>query len=206
MVGNHDIFHTAHHGGRIHQLRELARATLGDAQASYEAFGAWAGELLTKEDRLDAADPFPFSKRLGHVRLSAIDTTERITVQSSNARLAAGDALRVVAAVEKNERHVLAIHNAPFEGRVTVAESAQGYAGGYASADLRRLEKLAAEAAVEAVVCGHIHATDEYQWPLRGGVPVYLMGRTGGVHDTTPTFGVLEVPERGAVRWKECEF
>lgn len=205
VVGNHDIFHTAHHGSYLQRAAELARAVGQGAQADYEHFGAWAGQLLAPEDRLDVADAFPFSKRLGHVRLSAADTTERVTADSSNGQFSADSARRIREAATDG-RHVLALHNAPLGGRTTVAESLQGYAGGFHARDLRRLGKLCEETAVEAIVCGHLHATDDYQWHLENRFPVYLVGRTGGLHGTTPTFGVLHVPARGRLTWEEVAF
>ncbi len=208
VVGNHDIFHTPHRGGRLHQAAEATQIALSDGQAMYDRFCAWAGELASPADRYFEDDLFPLSKDLGFVRLTGLDTTESTTLESSNASLSKSE-LPPPAAVADGKRHVLAIHNAPVKGRIGLKESIQGYAGGFSKKHLRRLAGFADEAKVETVVCGHIHDFGEddvdYIWELEGGQPVYLMGRTGGVHDMTPAIGLLDIPERGKLRWSEVE-
>ncbi len=81
--------------------------------------------------------------------------------------------------------------------------------------DLARVvfKKVAAAKVDHVVIAGDLFdcATamlrdrDQLKKQLGGKVPVYLMGRSGGVHQTIPVFGVLNVPRNGAVRWTECE-
>lgn len=203
VFGNHDIFHTAHHGTRLQQAREVTRAAGRSAQKNMDLFSDWVDDLVGKDDRV--SEPFPFSKRIGHVRLTGLDTTESTTAQSANARFDI-DAARFLMAMADDARHVLVVHNAPFEGRETVANSFLGCAGGYSARDHRRFDQACEKGQVRAVLCGHVHATDSYAWKLPSGVPVKLVGRTGGLHGTPPTLGVLSVPEKGALKWREVQF
>lgn len=203
VVGNHDIFHTAHRSDRFIEGMNII---LQDAQQMYELFCHWAGELVDEDDRFGEYNLFPTTKLLGHVRLSCIDTTETNTADSTNGRVDMAD-IGLLSGLGEGVRHVLAMHNAPFEGRISTIKALDGDAGGFSKTDLRRLQRLVNGAEVEAIVCGHIHNNlgDPYEWELAGGQPVYLMGRTGGVHDTTPVIGLLDVPQRGRIRWREVE-
>ncbi len=206
VVGNHDIFHTAHRGSRRHRATELAKATQADGQQMYDSICAWAGELVLAEDRCATGDLFPLSKDLGTARLTCLDTTESSTVESSNASRAK-DELPPLPRVADGRRHVLAIHNAPVRARASVADSLQGYTGGFSKKHFRRLQRFADDARVDAIVCGHIHdnGDDGYAGQRDGGHPVHLMGRSGDLHGIPPVIGLLDVPATGKLRWSEVE-
>jgi predicted phosphodiesterase len=207
VVGNHDIFHTPHHGGTLRKLREYARIPGADAQGNYDAFCEWAGDLVSARDRLDDDDDlFPFAKQIGHVVLFAADTTGPDTAYSVNGYWSPDDdeALR---RVETNGlRSVLAIHHPPEqdEERHLVGQAREGYAFGFPRSDFRRLTRFADDYSLDAVVCGHIHDNggEPWTWTFGDGTRAFMMGRTGGVHGASPVIGILEVPERGAVKWR----
>ena len=57
------------------------------------------------------------------------------------------------------------------------------------------------------MVCGHLHDPGDgtYDWDIGDddwAADVHLVGRSGGMDDTKPCFGMLEVPVRGAAKWK----
>lgn len=75
---------------------------------------------------------------------------------------------------------------------------------GFPPKNFARLAQFAEDAQLDAVVCGHIHAAKNYQWEIgQTGVPAFMVGRSGGLHGRKPVLGVLSVPLRGAVRWRE---
>ena len=119
VVGNHDIFHVAGRGGLAHQVAEFAKATGSDAQDHYDTFCKWAGEVADADDRLDDDDDlFPIEKKLGHVRLYAMDTTEVESAFSGYGWWPEEDDDLVRGNEEEGEeKRVLAIHNAPFSSR-----------------------------------------------------------------------------------------
>ena len=201
VVGNHDYYRPSHYSSG-----EWLKSIYRDAQEMFDLFSAWAGELVDDDDRLDADSLFPFSKSIGHLRLSCIDSTEETTIESANGRINKKD-VRLLAGLGEGVRHVLAMHVAPFLGRVKLIEAIQNEVGGLSASHMRRLQKLVDVAGVEVVVAGHVHVTDDnrYRWKLPGGQPVFLMGRSGGVDGTVPTVALLDVPPRGAIRWSEIE-
>lgn len=220
VPGNHDLFHTPHHGSLPARLAEYARAALSfDARglvrdpAVERAFDAWARELTTAADRLDTSRPFPLRKALGHVALYATDTAPRRTLSAANGFWRPeSDALLRDATPAADERRVLAIHHPPKRSKQTsVADAARSLARGrlrypmaFPPKNFARLAKFIDEAALDAVVCGHIHAAKTYQWTVGPSkVPAFMVGRSGGLHRRPPVLGVLEVPRRGAVRWRE---
>lgn len=223
VVGNHDIFHVAHRGSVAHCLKQFALVAATDAQANYERFCDWAGELVEEDERLDDEDLFPFVKRLGPVRLFAADTTAPLTQHGGNGFFPADQAERMMQALgPDSERRLLAIHNAPDEGRLqSLTDLGRGLLRleidldlGYPKKELRRLEAFAEEARLDAILCGHFHALDDeeddddYGWTIgeEHVCEVQLVGRTGGVHGTTPGFKIVEVPARGKLRTRIVEF
>lgn len=209
VVGNHDIYRTPHRGSVLWKAKELLTAR--NAQDSYETFCDWAAQLVDNEDRL-AQDLYPTQKRLGHVRLWTADTTSASIMTSGNGYWPVDDdkLLRKSAeARSANERRVLAIHNSPFEDdEQSLGRLAQGdFALGFPRAEFRRLCKFVDVVGLDAIVCGHIHADEpdaEWSWTLgkNARCAVHMVGRTGGLHDEPPCLGLLDVPVRGAVRWK----
>lgn len=210
VVGNHDVFRTPHHGPWAWRAKEVALALRGDAQDTYNEFSAWAGELARPDDRLSGDDDlYPIEKRLGHVRLWAANSTAATTHKGGNGYWPKRDdgLLRAAsAASHAGERRVLAIHNAPFESEEqTLAQVLRlEFEFGFPRNEYRRLRKFIEDAKVETLVCGHIHTSDEWSWTLgkHGRCNVHLVGRTNELHDDVPSFGLLEVPERGRRRWR----
>jgi hypothetical protein len=210
VVGNHDIFHTPHRGSKAHFLWEAKNALSADAQASYEAFNEWAGEVVGARDRL-AGGLYPFQKWFGEVRLWATDTTSVTTDKSGNGYWPKGaDALLREATRRSrgSERRILAMHNTPFEDdEQTALNLLRGeYSFGFPPEEFARLEKFTDDAQVDAAVCGHVHWTGDgiWNWPIGAAwrCDVHMVGRTGGVHGARPCFGLLEVPEEGRLKWK----
>ena len=50
VVGNHDIFRTAHHGGPVWQAGQMLLALKGGAHRFDDEFCEWAGQLTNAED------------------------------------------------------------------------------------------------------------------------------------------------------------
>ncbi len=207
VVGNHDVFHTPHRGTRSERAEEFLRTRLGSLQRNLEAFGRWTSELSDAEDRLGSNAAFPLRKKLGDVALYAANSNAPALLDAGNGFWCArADARMREATQEARERRVLAIHHAPkASARVTASDLARLKVPlGFPKRELQRLTRFVDDAAIDAVVSGHLHATRTYSWRLGATrAPVYVVGRTGGMHRTTPVFGVLEVPTRGAVSWEE---
>lgn len=219
VVGNHDIFHTPHRGGRAHKLGEYAKAAGRRAGRMYAEFGAWVSDLVNADDCLAKNDLYPLQKRLGYVTLWAADTTAATTKFSGNGYWRKeDDGILRGAVAGAGHRCVLAMHNAPFvSDEQTVTALVRGELEmGFPRREYRRLERFTDHAKIEAIVCGHIHdmgedddEDDPWSWPLgsNGTCDVHCVGRTGGVHDATPTFGVLSIPENIGedMEWEEIE-
>lgn len=214
VVGNHDIYRTPHRGSRLSKAKEFLTAR--KAQDSYETFCEWAAQLVNDQDRLAGEDDlYPNEKRLGHVRLWVADTTSSSMLKSGNGywRIDDDKLLRESATTRSaNERRILAIHNSPFRDQEQSLGTlvAGDFALGFPHAEYRRLRRFVDVVGLEAIVCGHIHAldeADEWSWPIGKGdrCLVHMVGRTGGLHDETPCLGLLQVPTRGALRWKTIE-
>lgn len=220
VPGNHDLFHTPHHGTKASRAVEYARNALSfdvrgpvRGAAIERDFDAWAKELTVAADRLDAQRPFPMRKVLGHVALYAADTAPRRTLSAANGFWRREfDALLRDATPEAHERRVLAIHHPPrLSKQTSVAYAARSIARGrltypvaFPPKNFARLSKFIDDAALDAVVCGHIHAAKTYQWAVgRSKVPAFMVGRSGGLHGRPPVMGVLDVPPRGEVTWRE---
>jgi predicted phosphodiesterase len=209
VPGNHDIFHTPHHGTLAQRAVEAAGAFRGDAQSSYDTFCEWVDELIAWEDVLDPDqdDFFPHHKTLEHVHLFAADSTAAETTDSGNGFWAHdADNLLRGATEARDERRILALHHPPYQDRAQkIADFLkQEFPFGFPPAEFRRLSAFLGDAEVDAAVCGHIHNVGDgtYRWRV-GATDVFMVGRTGGLHDVDPLFGILEVPQRGRVRWRE---
>lgn len=214
VVGNHDLFHTPHHGTKASRAVELARNALSfDARglvrdpAVERAFDDWVGDLVGHADRVDAQRPYPLRKMVGHVALYAADTSPRRTLSAANGFWRPEtDALLRAATPEADERRVLAIHHPPKASRQTRAiDLSRGVTPtGFPPKNHARLVSFVEDAELDAVVCGHVHATKRYQWDVgRAKVPAFMVGRSGGLHRREPVMGVLTVPKRGRLRWGE---
>jgi 3',5'-cyclic AMP phosphodiesterase CpdA len=222
VPGNHDMFHTPHHGTHVERGLELARNALSfDARgpirdsAIERAFDEWARPLTRAADRLHGRRTFPLRKVLGHVALYAADTAPQRTMSCANGFWQVDvDELLRAATPEADERRVLAIHHPPKRDRQTstedVARSFRNgkltYPVGFPPENFARLSAFLDDASIDAVVCGHIHTTKRYRWNVDGTtakVPAFMMGRTGGLTRGAPVIGVLGVPRRGAVTWRE---
>jgi predicted phosphodiesterase len=207
VIGNHDIFHTPHRGSRWHRAQEFLRVRGGDAQQSYLAFTEWAGQLVPRSARYWSNDPFPFCKDLGVVGLLGADTTGQDTAHSVNGywREEEDAASRELAS---GDRRVLALHHPPEpdDERTLFGQLTDGYAFGFAQRHFGRLEEFVDGAHIDAVVCGHIHVGGERSWRIGGRTRVFRAGETGGLHGTKPSFLVLEITRRGAVRCRRVRF
>jgi hypothetical protein len=207
LPGNHDIYHTALHGDWQHGVTEFLNT--GDAQETYEAFCDWAGELASADDQLDSDDLFPMVKVLDHVRLWAVDTTASMFASSANGYWSAVDDSILRGDTEiRAERRVLAMHHPPYpddEQKLTTTIFGGQLPFGFPSVEFNRLRRFIVDAGVDAVVCGHLHDPGDGEWAweiARTRCPAFLMGRTGGMHDQAPCFGVLTVPKHGKTKWK----
>ena len=62
---------------------------------------------------------------------------------------------------------------------------------------------LLEDAAVDAIVCGHLHKTANYEREVGAHrTPAYIVGWTGGLHGAASMFGMLSVPARGRITWE----
>lgn len=224
VPGNHDLFHTPHHGSLPARVAEYAKLSLSfDARglvrdASVERdFDAWAKELTVAADRLDARRPFPMRKVLGHVALYAADTAPRRTLSAANGFWRPEtDALLRAATPAADERRVLAIHHPPKEskraGLEHVARSLRRLRPtmpvAFPPKNFARLERFVADTELDAVVCGHIHSSSRYAWAIteRAAARAFMVGRSGGLSSKTPVLGILTVPRRSPVSWHEEGF
>ncbi len=201
IVGNHDIFHTPHRGSPWHRARELARSVTADAQESYDLFTEWIADLVPRRARFWPDDPFPFCKDLGDLGLLGADTTGSDTAHSVNGywRNREDAAARRIAT---GKRRVLAVHHPPErdDERTVVGQLVKGYAFGFPDNDFDRLQDFAEDVALDVIACGHIHVGGERSWTVARRTRVFRAGETGGVHGAIPSFLMLEIPRRGAVR------
>jgi 3',5'-cyclic AMP phosphodiesterase CpdA len=222
VPGNHDMFHTPHHGTYLQRALELARNALSfDARGpvrdpvNESAFDEWARPLTRAADRLHDRRSFPLRKVVGHVALYTADTAPQRTMSCANGFWRADvDELLRAATPEADERRVLAIHHPPKPSRQTsVGDVARSFRAGrltypvaFPPKDFARLSAFLDDASIDAVVCGHIHTAKRYRWTVHGTaakVPACMVGRTGGLTRSAPVIGVLSVPKRGAVTWRE---
>jgi predicted phosphodiesterase len=204
-VGNHDIFHTPHRGTVVERGVEMARAFTADANESYEGFCDWAGEVVRSRSRLTDDDLFPFVKELDGVRLLVNDTTGFDTAHSCNGYWRPEEDALLRDADLAGGRRLLVVHHPPYEEAEATwkMKLRQDFAFGFPRPHFRRLQAFADHARLDAVVCGHIHAgPDAWAWRLGRGTRVWMAGRTGGMHDETPSFGDLRVPTRGRLTWR----
>ncbi|HUT77951.1 MAG TPA: metallophosphoesterase family protein, partial [Polyangia bacterium] len=153
-------------------------------------------------------DLFPMAKMLDFVRLWAVDTTARTFATSSNGYWSEeDDELLRDDTAECAERRILAIHHPPYPDDEQRLGKEMPF--GFPPAEFARLSEFVADAQVDAVVCGHLHdpGDDPWTWNIdQTKCPAFLMGRTGGMHDQAPCFGLLTVPERGRPTWRTVRF
>lgn len=206
VVGNHDIFEVGHRGSKARRLLDAARAVKGDPQENLETFSGWLDELVPDDDR-HFEDLFPYRRQLPGVTLIAADSTAADTTSASQGYWLEEEdrGVRALVAASRGAR-ILAVHNPPaFEsGTLTWSERLQGYVDGYPEEDFDRIERLANEARIDLVVSGHYHSgleDDEWSWRLGDATRVHVVGRTGGLHDETPVFGLLTVDSGSRCRW-----
>ena len=212
LPGNHDMFHTPHHGTRAEKAVELARNALSfDARGpvrgpeNERAFDEWTRPLSSAADRVHARRTFPLRKVVGHVALYAADTAPKRTLSCANGFWQTEvDELLRAATPEAEERRVLAIHHPPQQSRQTRITDVVKYKFplAFPPKNFKRLSSFLTDASIDAVVCGHIHKTSRYRWS-EGSTRVFLQGRTGGMHGTKAIVGLLDVPLSGSVRWSE---
>lgn len=209
VPGNHDLFHTPHHGTPLARAREMVRIARRDAQLSFDIFCEWVDDLIAPRDRLDPAMPFPHVKRLGPLELWATDTVSRETVYAGNGYWyeESDDLLRAHAAALAGGRRVVAMHHPPFEDeqhRIGLKTLRRQFPFGFPAPDFERLRRFVGDTRAEAILCGHVHQTGgtPYTWPV-GQTVAYLMGRSGRVNVERSLFGLLEVPRQGPLVWSE---
>ncbi|MFH1811875.1 MAG: metallophosphoesterase [Pseudomonadota bacterium] len=210
VVGNHDVFRVSGRASRTTQFRQvLTAAARRDAGDHYQAFCDWAGELARPADLLDEdGDLFPLHKDLGHVRLLASDSTGRVTgdVAISCFRDAEEQCLRS-GEDGRDCRRVLATHGPPIQSQPQSLSSLfqEELEYGYLASDLERLEQVVKDLQVEAILCGHIHdpGDDRYSWKVTRSCRAHLMGRSGAMDDTNPTFALLKIPAVGTMSYTE---
>ena len=204
VVGNHDVFETPER-----TRRGLARLAIAKPGVAYEAFCAWAGELAHAADRLAGEDDlYPLEKRLGDVCLWAADSTSNSVLTAANGYWRKDDdaLLRASASsLGRGVRRVLALHHAPFqdEEQTRLDILKRIWRLGFPPGDYRRLHRFLATAAVDTLLCGHIHGGGE-PWSEhlgRRGAWSHCLGRTHDLYDNEPLIGVLDVRARGVARW-----
>ncbi len=83
VVGNHDIFEPAHHGGPLTHVASLLRVLRAGARRNLDLLSGWFGELVPREDREHDDAVFPYRRRLRGVTLVAADSTPRLTAWAS---------------------------------------------------------------------------------------------------------------------------
>jgi hypothetical protein len=142
--------------------------------------------------------------------LVAADSTASTTARSSLGFWAEEDdqAVRRLFAGTRGAR-LLAIHNPPEreERSLTALDRLQGFVDGYAGEDFDRLESLADDMELDAVVSGHYHSgPDEWSWTLGKATSVHVVGRTGGLHGEVPRLGLLSVGSRRGIEWTVDSF
>lgn len=206
VVGNHDVHHTPHRGSRLDRGRELARIPSADTSALLGTFSEWANLLSAPGDRLWKRAAFPLRKELDHVTLYAADTTHGDTLRSGEGFWCPRDDARLRAAtLERAERRLLAMHHTPIAGNpMRIKSVIRGIVPlGFPPESLAPLTRFVEDAAVDAIVCGHLHKTANYEREVGARrTPAYIVGRTGGLHGAASMFGMLSVPVRGRITWE----
>ncbi len=212
VIGNHDVFHLAGRSSEWGKVRRVLKALGRRAQRHYEMFCHWIDDLLDADDLLAKGDRFPFRKDLGDVTLVGADTTSYSTWTSTIGYWRKADDAAVRRGLaDACQRRVLAIHHPPDEGEeenlITQARRVradQKISFGFPSADFKSLVRLADGVGLDAILCGHIHTNggDPWNWRVGKSTRAYMMGRTGGMDGAIPSFGVLTIPRKGALRWR----
>jgi len=216
VPGNHDVYHVSHRRDRLGSLIEMSNSLEADAQEHFDSFCEWVGPLVRREERLDGDQVYPFRKDLGGVILYGIDSTGLNAIDGTNGHFERRTARLLRGALRAGDgRRVLALHHPAYEDRKQTLAMAlrKDFAFGFVRTELNRLRRFTTDAQIEALLCGHVHdfgeEGDPWNWEIGGRnwrCQVHCVGRTGGVHDSTPTFGILSVPAAGHLRWTEHRF
>jgi predicted phosphodiesterase len=204
VVGNHDVYEFGHRGGRGHRFLEAVRAFRGDGQANLETYSDWVGELVPCRDRHFSNSLFPHRRRLDGVTVVAADSVPSNTLLSAQGAWSEeeDEGVRALFGRSRGVR-VLAVHNPPelADGALSLPDKLRGYVDGFPAEDYRRMESLADEARIDAVVAGHVHQADRWSWMLGERTRVRVAGRTGGLHGPA-MLAFMEIGVRGVLRWR----
>jgi hypothetical protein len=203
-VGNHDIFEVGHRGHVGCRVVDAVRAAGAHAQENLDLLSEWFGELVPQRNRFFSDALFPYKRSLEGVTIVAADSTASNTLASAQGAWTQAEdgAVRALFRGTRGVR-LLAVHNPPEEadGELSLTERLQGYVDGYPAVDFERLERLANDLRLDAVVAGHIHEAGSWSWRLGTGTKVHVMGRTGGM-GSHPMMAFVEIEGRGTVRWR----
>jgi hypothetical protein len=156
---------------------------------------------------------FPAQKRIGHVRLVALDSTRSWLECASSGWFSRRTDEHLREAIDEGEeRRVLACHHPPtVDPLLSVGEvlklmpdvakmrSAILRPRGFSPRSQRRIEAFVRDAAIDAFVCGHVHSARAWRF---AGARVVREGRGG---KRQPSFGVLRVPATGAPTYATVE-
>lgn len=202
VPGNHDV-----HGAGHHRMLDGAGSILARGNDAHrDRFAAWVAALFPRETRVRRGETYPAQKRIGHVRLLALDSTRSQFVESSSGRFSEETDARLRDAIDDGyERRVLACHHPPSVDPLLTAAEVWGFMPdvrkaklavlrprGFSPRSQRRLEAFVRDAAIDAFVCGHVHAARAWRF---AGARVFREGR-GGRRQSA--LGVLRVPAAGA--------
>ena len=193
IPGNHDIFHTPHHGSLEDRLLEWTRISLEDASEMYDEFCRWVSPLTPANTRVASA-VYPNLKDLGGPLLVAVDTTGPDTRSSSNGCWGDDEMLR--AKLGEGAMVVVASHHAPFKSKRANTKRVLRDLDtplGFPKAHYRRLVSFADDVGVAAWLCGHVHDRKKRKWTIGKRPRVILEGRTGGV-GVAARLSIVEMP------------
>jgi 3',5'-cyclic AMP phosphodiesterase CpdA len=233
VPGNHDIWPFGEDSlwgdaGRylIENARALAALREWPAEERYERFAALFGATFSGTVAR-AGDRYPCLKRIGGVSIAMLDTTSnRGAFRSAEGRFDEEEASWLLSRLDEHEGpRLLLMHHWPLRWDVDASEIVERLPGpvkqilaglGLDAArfadvnfeDLEGVQGFLRRGRFDAVLCGHVHMmSEEARDPAFearvGEVPVYCMGRSGGVHQEEGrevlAYHVIDV-EPGAVR------
>lgn len=202
VPGNHDV-----HAGGHHRKLDGVVSILDDGNDAHrERFTAWVAPLFPRETRIRRVEVYPAQKRIGNVRLIAMDSTRSKFVHSSSGRFSEETDAHLREAIDEGyERRVLVCHHPPSVDPLLTAAEVWGFMPdvrkaklavlrprGFSPRSRRRLEAFVRDAAIDAFVCGHVHAARAWRF---AGARVFREGRGG---TRASAFGLLRVPAAGA--------
>jgi 3',5'-cyclic AMP phosphodiesterase CpdA len=214
VPGNHDLFYYPavlcgkprrtflhHMGVTLRQAGQSSLLRLSTRSKRHKAFWETFDELVPAACRVFDQAQLPFIKPLGgDVVLVGMDTTAprvsklpgRCQLQSVAGHTRVEDWLAVASALQAhwpNQRRVVLMHHYPFRTRPT----------GFRKRDYLRLWQCLRRIRAEAVLCGHLHASNGTS-VRRGRVAIFCQGTSGGVHRTTPTYSLHDFSLPGQPR------